>query len=200
MKTPLRYQATSFDCGTTSFVNALMYLFEREEIPPEVVKYITCVTCDHHYADHGGAGGTSYHALAFLATWLNNYAQRFGMPIRCEAMRGEEVNVGAGSRVEACLAQGGAAVAGCWLGVDHYVLLTGINDEHVQLFDPFYEWPITTFKIEVVGTQPVWDKPFSHNREVERWVLDAPYGTPYSLSAKTGREAFLIWRTDKPTA
>ena len=197
MKTPLRYQATSFDCGTTSFVNALMFLFEREEIPPEVVKYVTCVTCDHHYADHGGAGGTSFDAMAFLVAWINNYAQRFGMPIRGEALRGEVVNASHGSALERCLAEGGVAVVGCWLGVDHYVLITGMDDEHVRLFDPFYEWPITTFRIDVTGTTNVEDKPFSHNREVERWLLDAPNGTPYTLDAKSGKEAFLLWRTDK---
>ena len=32
MKVPLRYQNTEYDCGTTSFVNALAYLFDREEV------------------------------------------------------------------------------------------------------------------------------------------------------------------------
>ena len=35
MKVPLRYQMTEYDCGPTSLLNAVSYLFEREEIPPE---------------------------------------------------------------------------------------------------------------------------------------------------------------------
>ena len=35
MKVPLRYQNTEYDCGTTSFVNALAYLYDREDIPVE---------------------------------------------------------------------------------------------------------------------------------------------------------------------
>lgn len=34
MKNPLHYQLSEYDCGPTSMMNALAYLFEREEIPP----------------------------------------------------------------------------------------------------------------------------------------------------------------------
>lgn len=32
LKTPLAYQATEYDCGTTTLINALRYLFARGEI------------------------------------------------------------------------------------------------------------------------------------------------------------------------
>ena len=35
MKSPLRYQVTQYDCGPTTMTNAILYLFEREEIPCE---------------------------------------------------------------------------------------------------------------------------------------------------------------------
>ena len=38
MKVPLRYQNTEYDCGTTKFVNALAYLYDREDIPVELLK------------------------------------------------------------------------------------------------------------------------------------------------------------------
>lgn len=34
MKNPLHYQLSEYDCGPTSMMNAIAYLFEREEIPP----------------------------------------------------------------------------------------------------------------------------------------------------------------------
>ena len=40
MKTPLRYQATEYDCGPTSMTNAIVYMFEREEIPPDLIRHI----------------------------------------------------------------------------------------------------------------------------------------------------------------
>ena len=41
MKTPLRYQFSEYDCGPTSLQNALSFLFDREEIPPEVLRGIS---------------------------------------------------------------------------------------------------------------------------------------------------------------
>ena len=62
MKSPLSYQATMFDCGKTSFVDALMYLFEREEIPPQVIDYVTRVTGDCNIGVNGYMRGTSGRA------------------------------------------------------------------------------------------------------------------------------------------
>mgnify|MGYP000547423936 CR=1 FL=1 len=38
MKNPLHYQLSEYDCGPTSMMNAIAYLFEREEIPPEAIR------------------------------------------------------------------------------------------------------------------------------------------------------------------
>lgn len=46
MKVPLRYQVTEFDCGTISLLNVLSYLYERNEIPAELVKVIHRYTLD----------------------------------------------------------------------------------------------------------------------------------------------------------
>lgn len=46
VKTPLDYQITEYDCGTTTLLNALRYLFERSEISPEVYKFIMQYTLD----------------------------------------------------------------------------------------------------------------------------------------------------------
>ena len=47
MKNPLRYQISEYDCGPTSLLNAISFLFEREEIPPEVIRNIMlyCLDC-----------------------------------------------------------------------------------------------------------------------------------------------------------
>ena len=59
MKIPLRYQNTEYDCGTTSFINALAYLYDREDIPVELLKAIyrfTLVVEDKNSIE--GKGGT----------------------------------------------------------------------------------------------------------------------------------------------
>ena len=40
MKSPLRYQFSEYDCGPTTMLNAVSYLIEREEIPPEIIRNV----------------------------------------------------------------------------------------------------------------------------------------------------------------
>ncbi|MBQ3337998.1 MAG: hypothetical protein IJG82_00125, partial [Atopobiaceae bacterium] len=92
---------------------------------------------------------------------------------------------------------GAVAAVECCLGADHYVLVTGIDDTYVYLWDPYYDtWPMHELSVPVVGVRLDWDHPHEYNRVVERWVLEEPAGTPYSLNAKVGRDAVLMWRTD----
>ena len=44
MKSPLQYQITEYDCGQATVLNAIRYLFNRGEIPPIIIKYITQYT------------------------------------------------------------------------------------------------------------------------------------------------------------
>ncbi|MDR0904811.1 MAG: peptidase C39, partial [Oscillospiraceae bacterium] len=60
MKTPLQYQITEYDCGPTSLLNALRFLFEREDIPPDVPKYIMMYCLDaYNSKGESGKNGTS---------------------------------------------------------------------------------------------------------------------------------------------
>ena len=198
MKSPLRYQPTNYDCGTTSLVNALIYLFERKQLTPDVIQYITALTCDKYVGElPEHRGGTSTHAVEFAGIWFNHYAEKTGFPLRCEYLTGaEDVNMKPGSRIEAALREGAAVVAGTCLGVDHYVLLTGMDGDRVRLFDPYYDtWPLHDLgDATVVGTEMA-DDPFACNRVVERWVFDEPAGTPYTFEQRTCREALIMWNT-----
>ena len=51
MKNPLHYQLSEYDCGPTSMMNAIAYLFEREEIPPEAVRNMMLYCLDCHSKD-----------------------------------------------------------------------------------------------------------------------------------------------------
>jgi hypothetical protein len=201
MKSPLRYQATDADCGKTSMVNAFMYLFERSEIAPQVVDFVTRVTGDCNLAVNGYYRGTSAHSLAFMAAWCNDYLAKAGMPVRAQAISGDEVSVADGSVLVEGLKSGAVAVCGCHLAVDHYVLMTGLEGDFVRIFDPYYDsYPPTHFTLPDEGVIWVDDAPFSHNRLVARSVLDDPSARSYTLYAGSGRDAVLLWRTDDAEA
>ena len=109
MKVPLRYQVTRNDCGPTSMTNALSYLLEREEFPPDVLEYVYSVMLDKYRgADH--PGGTSCWAMRFFGHWLNDTRRTVGLPIEAHQLRGEEVQIGDGTPFVECVEQGGVAV------------------------------------------------------------------------------------------
>jgi len=195
MKTPLRYQATEADCGTTSLTNAFLYLFEREEIAPQLIECIARVTGDCNLGLRGYYRGTSGPALAFMAQWCNDYLCKAGMPVRAQALAGDEVSLARSAPLARGLRAGAVAVCGCLVGVDHYVLMTGLEGDYVRVFDPFYEpCPPRSYQLPAAGVSWV-DAPFSHNRLVSRAVLDDPASVSYTLYAHSGRDAILLWRT-----
>lgn len=75
MKIPLRFQCTEYDCGTTSFINALLYLYDRENIPIEFIKAIYKYTLDVEDKEGIiGKGGTSRNHAERLARFFVRYA------------------------------------------------------------------------------------------------------------------------------
>ena len=86
MKNPLHYQLSEYDCGPTTMLNAISFLFEREEISPVLIRNVMlyCLDC---YNEEGimGKRGTSTAAMMFLCNWLNGLVKldifRFPEPI-----------------------------------------------------------------------------------------------------------------------
>ena len=109
MKNPLHYQFSEYDCGPTSMQNAISFLFEREEIPPEVLRNIMlyCLDC---YSSEGvpGKSGTSCAAMMFLSNWLNSMGNLGILPVKSRYLSGKEVYL-------------------------------GNEGEHVYMFDPYYD-------------------------------------------------------------
>ena len=76
MKNPLSYQVTEFDCGPTTLLNAMSFLFRREEIPPDIIKHIM-LFCLDSYNTKGefGKNGTSQMAMMFMSNWFNQFGK-----------------------------------------------------------------------------------------------------------------------------
>lgn len=197
MKNVLNYQSSEYDCGPTTLTNALRYLFERCDIPPELLKAIALYTLDA-YNEEGetGRSGTSAMAMQFLASWFEQFGRCKKFPISASFLRGEQVRVYPNSHIVGCLQQGGVAVIRCWLGGDgHYVLLTRALGERIGLFDPYAVHPraFPPEKLRGQGIELVEDQPGVLNRLVRMEVLDADGRDNYNMGDFSVREAMLLY-------
>lgn len=193
MKNPLNYQVTEYDCGPTTLLNSMSFLFRREQIPPDIIKHIMLFCLDaYNVKGEFGKNGTSRMAVMFLSDWLNQFGKVKKFPIHSEYMTGSDVFIGDNSKVNYALQQKGAVVArvryGCW----HYVLLTGSEKGKVLLFDPYYR------KKQFVqdGLEIVTDMPYSVNRRVPWDLMNSTGKDPYALGPLDTREAMIIFNKE----
>ena len=197
MKIPLRYQMTEYDCGPTSLLNGLSYLFEREEIPPELLRNIMLFCLDKYDAGGGsGRAGTSHTAMQFLSHWLSGFGETGVLPIGSSYLHGGDVTLAPGSFLRSALCRGAAAVARVDLQGWHYVLLTGAEGPCVYLFDPY----LLSGDLPRPDIHIVDDHPLAYNRVVPLDCFESTGLHPYSFGPYEQREAVLLFnsRTVKP--
>lgn len=190
MKNPLSYQSSEYDCGPTSMMNAINYLFHRKDISPDVIKSIM-LYCLDSYNKKGEAykSGTTNMAMIFLANWLNQFGKVKKWPIQCDVMNGDTIHISQTSKIAECLGQGGCVVAKVMLGCWHYVLLTGIDDKYIYLFDPYYQ--VKPFNVE--GIEMIKDEPTKMNRKIAHHIMNSEGNGYYALGKKEGRECVLLY-------
>lgn len=193
MRIPLHYQYTEYDCGPTSVLNGVSYLFQREEIPPEIVQniFVYSLDCCGEVGLHG-RGGTSRSAMKNLSDWLGECGKCGNFPISCSYVSGEEVFLGETSEITKAIKNGSAAVLRLYLDPWHYVLMTGEDSENVYLFDPYFEDEEDVDEGIAVDN----DHPFSFNRIAPVDFFNRETEEPYSLGNIAKREAVIISRTD----
>lgn len=190
MKVPLRYQMTEYDCGPTSLLNAVSYLFPREEIPPEIVRSIMLYCLDCFGADgSSGKCGTSRTAMLFLSSWINGYGQASGLPISSRYLSGESVDLSQNGPVRDALARGGVAVVRVDLEGEHYVLLTRIHGDRVYLFDPYHQ----TEPCDAPGIEQVEGHPYEYDHIVSAERMERTDQELYAMGPVPGREAILLF-------
>ena len=190
MKNPLHYQLSEYDCGPTSMLNAMSYLFERDQIPPEIVRNIMLYCLDCYGADGGsGKSGTSRMAMMFLSNWLNGFGQAGYLSISSQYLSGEAVNWRQNSLLRDTLRRGGAAVVRLECEGWHYVLLTGIADDQVYLFDPYYQ----DEPYEQADILMIHDHPAQYNRIVPVRYFEQQDDGVYALGPMDTREAVLLF-------
>ena len=193
MKTPLHYQMTEYDCGPISMMNAIIFLFDREQIPPDLIRNIMLYCLDGYGAEGApGRSGTTRAAMMFLSNWLSGFGQAGRLPITTEYYTGDRVYMGQQSPITDALHRGGAVVVRLFLDEWHYVLLTGERDGMVYLFDPYY---VTEgFNDSSVVTDV--DHPFAYNRILPQSMLNGEAQTLYAFAEQEGREAVVLYNTE----
>ncbi len=188
MKVPLRFQVTEFDCGTVSLLNAFSYLFERKEIPAELVRAINLYTLDcHDEKGNIGAGGTSREAINKLTHWITRYANEHDFNVKCERLEKEKVTL---ERFYQCLENNGCIFIRCHQTTEHYVIITKIRKKTAYIFDSYY-----LDKNEYDNDREVkiiLNRPFTHNRKVSLKRLFSESKKDFSLGNINMRECVLI--------
>ena len=193
MKNPLRYQISEYDCGPTTLLNAISFLFPRETISPEIIRNIMLYSLDS-YGNEGimGKRGTSSAAMMFLCNWLNGYGRIGELHVSGQYLSGKGVYLGEGSYINDTLHRGGVVVLRVLLEGGHYVLLTGERDRKVFMFDPYY--PDEEFSQEdIIVTE---EQPFSYNRVVPETYSNSETDGVYALGPYEDREAVLLFNED----
>lgn len=199
MKNLLNYQTSEYDCGPVSLLNGIRYLFEREEILPDLVKFVMLYCMDtYNEAGELCKHGTSAAAMNYMASWMNHFGIVKKFPLACEFFTGEEVVISSENRIGQALKQGGVVVLHLFLGVPHYVLLTGIEKDRVLLFDPFYEEiddPELDEEYSTDEIEFIFDSPKKANRSVSMERMNRTSKDYYEMGEYACREALIMYNT-----
>lgn len=189
-KTPLDYQITEYDCGTTTLLNALRYLFKRSEISPEIYKFIMQYTLDKtNIFGEIGKGGTSVYALEFLSNWLNENAKSKEMDIKCTSLQSDEISM-YNKMLNEKIENGAVAIVRVYQECDHYCLLTKIDDNFAYLFDPYYlniNYYDKDKDVEIIK-----DRPFEFNRKVRKERMEEHTTKDFALVRGKNSEIIII--------
>ena len=187
MKVPLRYQMTEYDCGLVSFLNAISFLFDREEINPELIKYVTQYTLDcQDELGNIGKGGTSREAIEKLSNFLNIQKDKY--KIICQSLKRISIEI-----ITDCLNKNGCVFYRTYIkNYEHYVIITKIENQKVYLFDPYYLE--NNIYIETKDIKIVLNKPFDYNRIITKDILLEEQESDFSLGPVEKRQCVLLYR------
>lgn len=178
MKLPLQYQISEFDCGPSSLRNAMAYLFDRDQLPQEILTSIFNLSLDGYHA-HGtkksvNIYGTSDDAMMSFSKQFNEISARDHLSYRSKVLLDSAVDT-RNPDFSGPLKNGGAIVAKVMLDVAHYVLITCYDQGKVRLFDPYMpETPYVYPGVKWTMNHPYWynvetDEEYLNRVDTEWW-------------------------------
>lgn len=196
MNNPLSYQISEYDCGPTTLLNAISFLIPRKQIPPDIIKYVQ-MYCMDGFNGRGQMGktGTSRMAMSLLVHTLNQYSKAKKWPLYCHKLETHEIELSEQSPIIRALREGGVAILRVYHTVEHYILLTGVTEDSVYVFDPYYEEPPVRNRY----THPVEGAPDRYNY-ISKWAaFNRENKGFYSMGKREGRECLLLFNQNTRT-
>ncbi len=192
MKIPMHYQISEYDCGPTSLLNMIAYFYHRKSVPQIIFHKIYTMTLDG-YATNGrtySRYGTSDEAMENFADWVNRFREHDTFCLKADILKGRQVHMVSGGRIEHTLQNGGCAVAKVMLKEPHYVLLTGADTrrQQIRLFDPYYREKAFN-RTDVIWTL---EHPKAYNCVLPYSYLEQSARTYYSFGAVRQRLCILF--------
>lgn len=137
--------------------------------------------------------GTSVYAMKFLSDWLNENASKKGMNIKCTYIDKENVSI-YNKEIDK-INDGAVAILRVYQDVEHYCLLTKIDNEFAYLFDPYYlniNYYDKDDEVEIIK-----DRPFEFNRKVKKERIENENNKDFSLVKGENSEMIIIEKIQK---
>jgi hypothetical protein len=192
--TPFRYQLSEFDCVPTTITNAISYLYDRHEIPPEVLQRIHLYTLDGVGRRGTSGRGSSDESVRLLSEWLRQFRTKT-FRLGTEFLLGREVHLGPGNRIVECLNDGGVAL--CNITYDrgdwHYLLALRADDERLYFFDPYWRGEIRVPGGRITSIRPPARD--GANLAIDRdWLDVASNRRRFCFGSWRNRDCLLLWR------
>lgn len=192
MFTPLRYQATEADCYPTCVLNALVWLFERHELPGATLQHIYAFCLDG--IESGAAGSyTSEHAGLALVDWLGDFKTR-SFAVMTDVVNGHDLRLRRSSKILRWLQRGGVAIVDVieTAATTHSILALSAGADHLDFWDPYlrganYDYGHGALRLETDGHSP--------NLRLSKSALDSPRARRYSFGPPSARAGVLIRRS-----
>ncbi|NOW91073.1 MULTISPECIES: hypothetical protein [Clostridium] len=185
MKTPLGYQCTELDCVPTTITNGIRYLFNRNEIHPEVVKIINLYSLDTKDKNGKvGGKGTSLYSIQLISNSLNQISD---FQLKCELLLKDEVKL---DTISNCIEDNGVVAVRVYYGdsLYHYILVTNIDEKNVYVFDPYYrKKKYEDQEIELIENESV-----KYNRKIAKERFASEELKIFAMSKVEERECILM--------
>ncbi len=127
--------------------------------------------------------------MRFLSDWLEN-APKKGMNIKCTYIDKENVSIY--SKEIEKISNGAVAILRVYQNVEHYCLLTKVDDEFAYLFDPYYlniNYYDNDDEVKIIK-----DRPFEFNRKVKKKRIENGGNKDFSLVKGNNSELIIIER------
>ena len=155
-RSPLRYQASEYDCGPVAVINAISCVCDFSDIPPAFLKAV----------------------YEFIASWINQYNEKTGFPhIHCRVITGNAVSFKEGSALlEEVKREDAVVLLFCRMYNNHYVVVTDCSDKYLYLFDS-YDWDID-FEDDRIHRV---NEPYCANRKLPIGFIDDNKGIYYTI-------------------